>query len=527
MNAFEHLKKNWLKYGFETFVVVVGVCNEQIPNFWNRFSRIAILGCMIVLGACSPPDQKNARPNILFCMADDWGWPHAGAYGDAVQTPNFDRIANEGILFHNMYVSSPSCTPSRNAVFTGKYHWELGPGANLWSTLPSEHESFIHLLADNGYAIGRNRAKSWGPGNLDDWIKTHGAHPSGEAFDTFKNFLDAKPNDDQPFFFWLATSDPHRDYTAGSGAESGIDISSVHLFEHFPESDIVRSDVADYYYEVQRWDTLVGKAISELEQRGILENTIIIMTGDHGMPFPRGKGNLYDSGVRVPFAMRWGVQVQKPAETQAFTSFTDIAPTLLEMTGFAVPSDMTGKSFQSIVLSGAEDVDRSEVVFGRERHTPSQEVPETAGYPSRGLRNNDFLYIRNYRPDLWPAGTGETDNTHFPGQWYSDCDGGPTKNYIILNKDTDEDCARAYELAFAKRPAEELYDLANDPGQVRNVAGNPKYAEMVTTLRTRLEKRLSELNDPRATHPDYTGFDDHPYLGGGGGMRPTAEELRN
>lgn len=473
--------------------------------------------------SCQP--EPPVPPNIVFCLADDWGWPHAGAYGDtAVMTPAFDRLASEGVLFNHAYVSSPSCTPSRNAFITGKYHWELSTGANLWSTLPVEHQSFIHLLADNGYVTGRTHAKTWGPGNLDTWIAHHGSHPGHEAYRTFDEFLDSTEAGNKPFFFWLGTGDPHRDYEPGSGAASGIDISKVHMFEHYPESDTIRSDVADYYYEVQRWDSLVGSVITRLEAQGLLDNTIIIMTGDHGMPFPRGKGNLYDAGVRVPFAVRWGSAVQPGRKVEDFISFADIGPTLLDVSGTPIPDDMSGSSFAPVLTaSGSGRIDaakRSNIVFGRERHVPAQAKPNMSGYPSRGYRDDDFLYIRNYQPDWWPAGTGDFGNTNYPYQWYSDCDGGPTKDYIILNRGKDAAHEQAYQLCFAQRPAEELYDLAKDPGQINNVAADPAYATTLESFRTKLVDRLTALNDPRATDPDYTGFDGFPYLGSGGDKAP-------
>ena len=451
------------------------------------------------------------RPNILFCLADDWGWPHAGAYGDVcIKTPSFDRLAREGVLFNHTYVSSPSCTPCRNAFITGKYHWELGSGANLWSHLPVEHKSFIHMLRDNGYVTGRSNAKTWGPGDISPWVKHHGDHPATKAYKNIGQFLQESEAKSKPFFFWLGTSDPHRGYKLNSGKESGIDLSKVHMFAHYPDSDVIRGDVADYYFEVQRWDSLVGSAIAELEKHGLLENTIIIMTGDHGMPFPRCKGNMYDSGMRVPFAIRWGKGVKPGRKVDDFVSFVDIAPTLLEVSGTPVPDDMSGRSFLSLLQSSKsgliDSINRSSVVFGRERHTVAQETPSVAGYPSRGLRNNAFLYVKNFEPDRWPAGA--------EGR-YRDCDGGPTKSYIIKNRDKDAEHKRAYDLCFAKRPAEELYDVRKDPCQLNNLATNPEYQKILRDMGAQLQKRLEELNDPRAADPNYDGFDDYPYLGGG------------
>ncbi|GAA3584912.1 sulfatase [Snuella lapsa] len=488
----------------------------------NKTLLTCLLLSIALYTAVGQTNQKE-RPNIVFCLADDWGWPHAGVYGDSIiKTPNFDRIANEGVLFNNAYVSSPSCTPSRNVFITGKYHWELESGANLWSTLPEKHQSFIHLLANNGYATGRTTAKTWGPGNLDNWIAYHGSHPSNKAYQTFEAFLNAN-NNETPFFFWLGTSDPHRPYKKGTGKQSGIDIKKVHRFKHFPESDTIRNDIADYYYEVQRWDSLVGTVISQLEKHGLLENTIIIMTGDHGMPFPRCKSNLYDSGVRVPFAVRWGKQITPLRKVNDFISFADIAPTLLEITEISVPDAMTGSSFANILKSNKSGIidtkNRSDIVFGKERHVPAQEKPNMGGYPSRGYRNEAFLYIRNYKSNLWPAGTGNIGTTNYPNQWYADCDPGPTKDYIIENKDEDADHLRAYQLCFGKRPEEELYDLKNDPDQLINIAEDPAYIHVLKNLRNKLQNKLTSLNDPRAKNPDFDGFDQYPYTGGGGGKK--------
>ncbi len=465
------------------------------------------------------------RPNILFCMADDWGWPHAGAYGDsAIKTPAFDRIAKEGVLFHQVYVSSPSCTPSRNALITGKYHWQLGPGANLHSTLPVEHQSFVHILRDQGYVTGQSPAKTWGPGRIQSWKTHHGDHPATGTFKNFGEFLSKTDAKTKPFFFWVATSDPHRGYKFESGKKSGIDPTKVQMFPHFPNVETVRSDVADYYFEVQRWDRMVADAMDQLEQNGLLENTIIVMTGDHGMPFPRCKSNLYDSGMRVPFAVRWGKKIVAGRKIDDFVSMVDVAPTLLELAGAKVPAEMTGRSFASMLTSTSsgrlDPLGRPHVVFGKERHVPSQEKPNMGGYPCRGLRTSKFLYIHNYRPDWWPAGSPNFDQTNYPNQWFADCDGGPTKNYIFLNRDKDEEHRRAFRLCFAKRPEHELYDLAKDPNQLENVADRPEYQSALDKLRERLATELAATKDPRATDPKYSGFDKHPYLGGGGGKVP-------
>ena len=456
----------------------------------------------------------ESRPHILFCIADDWGWPHASAYANdtVVQTPAFDQVADEGALFHNAYISSPSCTPSRNAILTGQYHWRLGPGANLWSTLNESLETFPHLLEDAGYETGSWR-KSWGPGKLTGkWEKRY---PAGEKFDGgFPEFL-AQRDTDKPFFFWLGASDPHRGYKPGTGAASGMDISKIKLFGHYPDSDEIRSDVADYYFEVERFDSDVAAALQQLEEIGEADNTIVVITGDHGMPFPRCKSNLYDSGTRVPLAIRWPDRVAGKQVFQGFVSLTDLAPTFLAAAGVKRHRPMTGKNLLPAILEGDENALRQYVLVGKERHVPSQAAPDMGGYPSRALRTPGFLYIRNYTPDRWPNGTPDWESAALAGTWYGDTDKGPTKTYMVDNKDKDDEHRRAWELSFGKRPAEELYDLSKDPEQLNNVAAAPAYQRIKEDHALRLTRDLADAADPRESPQHSFDFDTQRYYGGG------------
>ena len=318
-----------------------------------------------------------------------------------------------------------------------------------------------------------------------------------------------------PFCFWFGASDPHRPYTAGTGVESGVKLEDVHLFEHFPDAEVVRSDVADYYFEVQRFDREVGELVDLLEEMGELENTLIVMTGDHGMPFPRAKGNLYDSGTRVPMAIMWPGAIPGGRTVTDFVSTTDIAPTFLDAAGLEAPNEMTGRSLLSILKSdqsGRVSADRDHVIFGRERHVVAQAAPELGGYPARGIRTDEFLYIRNYEPDRWPAGTPDYERAQVPNAWLADCDNSPTKWFLWQNRN-DPELKRYYDLSFAKRPAEELYDLKKDPGQVVNVAEDQQYRRTRIQLAVRLAQALIAMEDPRLEGRGAL-FDSQPYLGG-------------
>ncbi|MDZ7723221.1 MAG: sulfatase-like hydrolase/transferase [candidate division KSB1 bacterium] len=448
-------------------------------------------------------DRKLSRPNILFCLADDWGWPHAGACGDnVVKTPVFDRIAEEGVLFENAFVSSPSCTPSRNAILTGQQFYRLKEGASLRSTLDVNLPNFMFLLRDHGYEIGRWR-KGWGPGDFSKGGYTE--YPCGPE-SSFEDFMTHRDKN-KPFCFWFGTSDPHRPYEKGSGQKSGIHINHVHVPEFYPDHEKIRSDIADYYYEVQRWDKDVGKAIRLLEKSGALDNTIVVMTGDHGMPFPRCKANLYDYGTRVPLAFRWGDRIKSGRKVADFASFTDFAPTFLEAAGVEVPEQMTGKSLLPILESESSDKERDFIVFGRERHTPAQKMPSMEGYPARALRTDKWLLILNLEPERWPAGV-PTGATH-PMNSHSDCDNSPTKSFLIDHKN-DPELSRYYQLCFAKRPPVELYDCDTDKDQVNNLAAKPEFAPVLKKLKQKLESYLKSTSDPRFVESQ-ANFDTYPY----------------
>jgi arylsulfatase A-like enzyme len=263
-----------------------------------------------------------------------------------------------------------------------------------------------------------------------------------------------------------------------------MDLSKIPLPEFYPDAEEIRSDIADYYFEVQRFNRQCGKAIKLLEETGQLDNTIVVITGDNGMPFPRCKSNIYDMGVRVPMAIQW------PA--------------------IKVPPEMSGRSLLPTLLSkkdGLVDKKRDHVVFGKERHTPAQKAPSLDGYPCRGIRTEQYLYIRNFKPERWPAGVA-SGATH-PKGIYTDCDNGPTKQYLLDNRD-DPEIKRYYDLSFARRPAEELYDISKDPDQIHNVVADAKYAQVKNKLSEMLMAKLKRTADPRVVGGGEQ-FDKYPY----------------
>lgn len=439
-----------------------------------------------------------SRPNILFAISDDQSFAHTGASGDpVVRTPAFDRISAEGVRFEHAFCNSPSCTPSRGAILTGQECYRLEEGVNLWSSLPAKFVTYPDLLEAAGYHIGFTR-KGWSPGSLEAGGRSR--NPAGPRYDDFQTFYEANPPG-APFCFWFGSSDPHRAYEKGSGIASGLRPEDVAVPPFLPDDPEVRSDILDYFFEIERFDRELGEILSYLEERGQLENTIVIVTSDNGMPFPRAKADLYDYGARVPLAVRWPESVPGGRVVTDFASLVDIAPTILEAAGVEIPEDMTGRSLLDLLKSGEDgrvDSTRDHVILARERHTPWREG--RVGYPMRAIRTDQYLYIRNIEPDRWPAGDppilGEVDPS-------------PTKDLMRARKD-DPKFRRYYEAAFSKRPGEELYDLGLDPGQMKNVADEAAHTEIKSALAAKLDQHLLATSDPRALgHPPTWESDPH------------------
>jgi arylsulfatase A-like enzyme len=450
-------------------------------------------------------DQAAAarrRPNIVIAIADDWSYPHASIYGDrTVRTPNFDRVAREGARFKHAFVASPSCTPSRAALLAGQAVHRLREGANLHGFLPKDIPVLPDLLEDAGYIVGFT-GKGWGPGRFEPGGRAR--NPAGVPFKSFDEFMAQRPKD-RPFTFWVGSTDPHRPYDAGSGSRGGLALNRVAVPAYLPDTPVVRGDLLDYYLEVERFDRDLGRMLETLERTGELENTIVIVTSDNGMPFPRAKANVYDSGARVPLATRWPGIAAGGAVVDALVSLTDLAPTLLEAAGVKPNELMTGRSLRPL-LQGAPARGRDHVFIERERHANVRRGD--LSYPVRAIRTRDYLYIRNFRPDRWPAGDPEL---YFAVGPFGDIDGGPTKT-LLLDGRSDPGIARFFELATARRPREELYDIRRDPDQTMNLAGAATHRAVQRRLSDQLDRWLRETGDPRASVDD-DRWDRVPYYG--------------
>lgn len=480
-----------------------------------RCSRAKLLTPLLLfLALAGFLDAADTRPNILFCIADDWSYGHSGADGDrTVRTPAFDRVAREGMRFTRAFSAAPSCTASRAAILTGQYPHRLEGGANLWGPLPHQFKVYPDLLENAGYAVGLT-SKGWGPGDFQ--AGGFARNPAGPRFKNFEEFHRSVPAG-KPFCFWLGSTDPHRAYVKGSGLKSGLKPENVVVPPYWPDTPEVRSDILDYYYAVQRFDAEVAKALQVLEAAGQLDNTLVVITGDNGWPFPRCKANLYDAGTRQPLAVRWPAKVKAGVTRDEFVNLADLAPTFLEAAGLTPLPEMTGRSLLEVFDGTEKNGTRDKVFLERERHANVR--ADELGYPMRAVRTREFLYIWNPCPDRWPA--GDPDLKADPKRKFGDVDEGPTKAFILMHRDEPAG-KRFFELSFAKRPAEELYDVVRDPHQLRNLASDPAFTATQQTLRATLQQWMKDTADPRGVDPTDDRFDRYRFGGrqSEGGKQP-------
>lgn len=459
----------------------------------------------------------EARPNLLFIIFDDWGWRDAGAYGSTwVKTPNFDRVAREGVLFKQAFTSNPKCSPCRASILTGRNTWQLKEAVSHGGYFPDGFEVYPDLLEKAGYTVGLT-GKGWGPGDFKMLAKRT-RNPAGPSFDKFtqepvasgigrndyaKNFeafLEQREKAN-PFCFWMGFTEPHRAYEWNSGVRLGKKLEDVKVPAYLPDTDLVRRDLLDYAVEVEWADAQIGKALKVLEAAGQLDNTLIVITSDHGMPFPYVKGQIHEDGFRLPLAMRWGKAIKPGRVVEDFINVRDFAPTWMELAGLKPHPQMTGRSLVNLLRSDKSGwiENRDTMLVGKERHDIGR--PNDLGYPVRALRTKDFLYVHNFHPDRWPVGNPETD--------FGNCDPGPSKEVLKLLG------GHFYELCFGKRQPDELYDLRRDPEGVNNLAGDLAHRERLDDLRYRMMQMLRDEQDPRALG-EAAIFDTYKYVGGRG-----------
>jgi arylsulfatase A-like enzyme len=495
-----------------------------------RLVEVTVMSVLLLAGLCVPGGSCHAadaqRPNVVLIIADDMAWDDCGAYGNPrVRTPNIDRLAREGMRFDRAFVTASSCSPSRSSILTGRYPHNTGAEELHWP-LPPEQVTFVEKLKASGYWTAAAGKWHLGDAVKDRFDVVREADPSGFQLGTVRDakarmtaggsgaiqsgcdqwvpVLRDRPRD-RPFFLWLASLDPHRDYQPGTIPEPHRP-EAVIVPPYLPDVPEVRKDLALYYDEISRLDHHVGEVLAELDRQGVADETLVLFLSDNGRPFPRCKTTLYDSGIRTPFIVRWPGHIRPGSRCGSLVSTIDIAPTVLRLAGIEPGPTFRGKGLSPLFQDQKARV--HEMIFAeRNWH-------DYAAH-GRAARTERFKYIRN-------------DDNQSPLTPPADAVRSPTFRAMRRLRDEGKLAPAQSACFIGPRPAEELYDVDTDPHELINLAGDPRYAKVLIEMRRALSAWEGETSDvvPKGLSPDEFDRETGEPLPGRVRPRPTKRPFR-
>ena len=470
---------------------------ESMKNTLTNYVQIASFILLCGFGKPAVAQDNQAQPNLLLILSDDHSMPYLGIYGHPdLKTPHLDQLARRGVLFNRAYTAAPQCVPSRASILTGRNVIDIRM-SRFSAPLPREIPTIPEFLHAERSPTGSAGSANYYSGicgrpyhldgsgrqppktvetleNYDlvtfpDRVDFLRKGADDEVLGQFQAFLDEVPTDN-PFFMWMNFSDPHRSFTADAYEP---DPATLHVPSEMPDTEEVRKDLAQHYGEIMRLDAHVGEVLDELKERGIAENTVVIFMGDNGAALLRGKGTLYDLGIHVPLIIA-GPGIQAGGTSDALVSGIDIAPTILALAGVAIPKTMTGKSLLPALQGKA---------YPGHKYIFATRVPHSSGLPlntlyfdlSRTVFDQRYKLIYNA---LWQLPYTPVD---FSGRkLWKDLQARKEAGTL------PEEYATA--LFAEPRAMFEVYDLENDPDELRNLSGDPEYAEVEQRLKEELHE---------------------------------------
>ena len=440
------------------------------PSRREFLKTAGLAGVVAIAPGCVKARESSpatsTRPNILIVIADDQCWRDSGCYGNPdVKTPNIDQLAQEGIRFTRCFTATAMCAPTRQQLYTGLFPIRNGAYPNHSQVYPGTR-GIVHYLRDLGYRVGLVGKKHFGP-------------PASFPFeeipeDGIGEFLSRDPV--QPYCLVYASRNPHGRWT--EGPQDAYDPAALTVPPYLVDNAETRKALAAYYAEITALDTEVGACMQHVEEAGQRDSTIFMYTSEQGFAFPFGKWTCYDLGLRTALVVRWPGHVEAGSSTGAMVQYVDVLPTLVEAAGGTPPEGLDGRSFLG-VLDGKTDT-HNDAVFGV--HTTRGINFGSECYPIRSIRTETHKYILNLNHEVPFVNTLiVTDKDGFWKSWERDAETSPVAAHLI----------RRYQ----ERPAEELYDVVNDPYEMHNLAGDPANRALMDGFRERLEAWMRQQGD--------------------------------
>jgi len=472
--------------------------NYNRREFLHDVALPAAAGSLLLstgaLTGCSSFIADPELPNIIFITADDLGWKDLPAYGNKdIKTPALDRLAREGIHFENAFVVASSCAPSRASFITGQYPHTNGVTAltHRYKTksLSPFHTTMPGLLKKSGYNTalqGKWHVSPYLPVSLYGYQERLSTMlPKGWPITDGKKALQyIRSNKNNRFYLEMNFLQNHRDDNGefSMAKDFPVDYKKIKVPRYWtlPDSVELRKDIAKYYSQTMAMDKIIGEVLDELDRLKLTENTMVVFVSDNGPPYPGNKMSLYDRGTGTPLIVRWPKKLPSKKTIPHLVNTIDIAPTMLEAAGLTVPPEMEGISLLPMMKAKKPRPVRDALFMEMTHHVRY--------VPMRAVRTIRYKYIKNYSDN--PLGLDQ--NSH--DAWARDL------------------CRKKNQPWLRPRIEEELYDLAADPHEQKNLSSDPAFENELKKMRALLKEHMKKTKDPYLNKPFSRDYNPEEYL---------------
>jgi uncharacterized sulfatase len=428
--------------------------------------NLCVLLILVLVVPCTA-GSAAAAPNVLLVIADDLTCRDIGCYGNTeVQTPNIDRLASQGMRFSRSFTATAMCAPTRQQLYTGIFPVRNGAYPNHSRVKPGT-KSIVHHLGDLGYRVGLSGKTHFGPPESFPFEKV--------GHDAVAEFIGRDKQ--QPFCLVYASHSPHLPWSKGD--PSVYDADKLVLPPYLADTPETRRARTRYYAEVTDLDREVGECMRLVRKAGVERDTIFIFTSEQGAQFPHGKWTCYDTGLHTALVIRWPGRVKPDSVAEAMVQYVDVVPTLVDAAGGKPIEGLDGRSFLPVLLGQTDE--HHDAVFGV--HTTKGIIAGTPeGYPIRSIRTAAHKYIMNLNHEVpFHNVLIAKDGEKYWQSW-------------VESAATDPHAAKLVEW-YQRRPAEELYDIVDDPYELNNLADDPGNRALMDSLRKRLEAWMQQQGD--------------------------------
>lgn len=445
--------------------------NYQMAFFKSRNLFCIFISVLASIGLAGDGVPNDAQPNFVFIIADDCTFDDIGCYGGQAKTPHIDQLAKEGMLFKRCFQTAPMCSPTRHNIYTGLYPVKSGAYPNHAFAKPGT-QSVCHFLGDRGYRVALSGKTHIAPKTVFPFeYSASGKNPN---FAAIENLFDECKESKDPFCLFVCSNEPHSPWNKGDS--SAYPPNEIKLPKSFVDTPETRNAFSKYLAEVTFYDQQVGRVLSLLDKKGLEKNTVVMVTTEQGNSFPFAKWTLYDAGLQTALIARWPGKILANSASDAMVEYVDVLPTMLEIAGVKQEPSLDGKSFLR-VLQGKADSHKS-VVYGL--MTTKGTINSPKYYGSRSIRDDQYKLIWNFTPEI--TLTNACTNS------------GSFQSWVRKASSGDADAA-AKVSRYQNRPLIELYDVRNDPKEAKNLAGSPKHAARIDSMKIKLQQWMDAQGD--------------------------------